>query len=216
MARKSKHAKRTPTKAVPPPTVTPKRATDEGDGSLSSPLARRWAESRSGAVAGRGYHYQDLVGAWVALHILTGDIEAGRVLAEGLDDLTCESSAPQQVQVKSRQERVGDFRTAEVARFVVQAWQRRLLRIAEDADESAVVVVERAVNGYAPHEWTRRLNDDDEWAGLVTVIRQHARRSGIAADAVDLLIAQTTLVVLPQQRIFSEAAERVRRTLGCR
>jgi hypothetical protein len=159
--------------------------------------------------AGGGNHYQDLVGAWVALHILTGDIEAGRVLAEGLDELTCESSAPQQVQVKSRQERVEDFRTAEVARFVVQAWQRRLLRIADDADESAVVVVERAVDGYAPYGWTRRLNDDDGWADLVTAIRQHARNSGIAADAVDLLITRTTVVVLPQQRIFSEAAERV-------
>ena len=50
-----------------------------------SPLARRWADSRSGAVAGRGYHYQDLVGAWVALHVLTGDIDAARsALAEGL------------------------------------------------------------------------------------------------------------------------------------
>jgi hypothetical protein len=210
MAGKSKHAKRAPAKAVPSAPVTLKRATDEGDGSLSSPLARQWAKSRSGAVAGRGYHYQDLVGAWVALHILTGDIEAGRVLAEGLDDLTCESSPPQQVQVKSRQERVGDFRTAEVAQFVVQAWQRRSLRIAaDDANESAVVVVERAVDGYAPREWTRRLNDDDGWAGLIAVIRHHARRSGIAADAVDLLLARTTVVVLPQQRIFSEAAERV-------
>jgi hypothetical protein len=176
---------------------------------LSSPLARRWADSRSGAVAGRGYHYQDLVGAWIALRVLTGDIEAGRILAEGLDDLTCESSAPQQVQVKSRQERVGDFRTAEVAGFVVQAWQRLLLRIPEDADESAVVVVERAVDGYAPLEWTRRLNADDGWGGLVPVIRQGALKSGITADAVDLLIARTTVVVLPQQRIFTEAAERV-------
>jgi hypothetical protein len=209
MARKTHHPRRTPNKAIPPSSAMPKRVTDEGDGSLSSPLARWWADSRSGAVAGRGYHFQDLVGAWVALHILSGDIDAGRVLAEGLDDLTCESRAPQQVQVKSRQERVGDFRTAEVARFVVQAWQRRLLRIAADADESAVVVVERAVDGYAPHEWTLRLNDDERWADLVTGIRQHAGKGGIAADAVDLLIARTTVIVLPQQRIFDEAAERV-------
>jgi hypothetical protein len=83
MAERSKRTKRTPTKGVPPATVTSKRAPDEGGESLASPLARRWADSRSGAVAGRGYHYQDLVGAWVVLQVLTGDIEAGRVLAEG-------------------------------------------------------------------------------------------------------------------------------------
>ena len=208
MSRRSKRTKR-PTSAVPPATVWQKRDTDEGGESLVSPLARRWADSRSGAVAGRGYHYQDLVGAWVALHVLTGDIDAARVLAEGLEDLTCESSAPQQVQVKSRQERVGDFRTAEVARFVVQAWKRLLLRIAADADESVVVVVERAVDGYAPHEWARRLTDDDGWANLVAATRQHAQNLGIAADAADLLIARTTVVVLPRQRIFDEAAQRV-------
>lgn len=207
MAKRSRRTKRTPTNAVPPATVTSKQSPDEGGEPLASPLARRWAASRSGAGAGRGYHYQDLVGAWVALQVLTGDIEAGRVLAEGFEDLTCESSAPQQVQVKSRQERVGGFRIGEVARFVVQAWRRRLLRISADAAEFAVVVVERAVDGYAPHDWTRRLTDDDGWADLVAAIRQHAQRLGIAADAVDLLVARTTVVVLPQQRIFREAAE---------
>jgi len=59
---------------------------------------------------------------WAALHILTGEVGAWRVLADGFDDLTCESSAPQQAQVRSRQERVGDLRTAQVAWFVVQGW----------------------------------------------------------------------------------------------
>lgn len=66
-----------------------------------------------------------------------GGIEAGRVLAEGFKDLTCESSSPLQVQVKSLQERGGDFRVAEVARFVVQAWQQRLLRVPAYTAESA-------------------------------------------------------------------------------
>jgi hypothetical protein len=157
-------------------------------------------------VSGRGYHYQDLVGAWVALQVLTGEIDAERVLAEGFDDLTCEGVASQQVQVKSRQERVGDFRIAEVARFVVQAWQRRLLRVPANASESTVVVVERAVDGYAPSDWVRPLRDDDGWADLVVWIARHAQRQDIAADAVDQLLARTTVVVLPQQRILCEAA----------
>ncbi len=214
MAKRSKRTKRTPTEATRSATVTAKRAKGGLGDSFASPLARLWAESRSGAVAGRGYHYQDLVGAWVALQVLTGGIDAGRVLAEGFDDLSCESSAPQQVQVKSRQERVGDFRTAEVARFVVQAWQRWLLRVPAHANESAVIVVERAVDGYAPPEWSRRLTDDPAWANLVIAVRHTAQQLGIAADAVDELIARTTVVVLPVQRLFDEAAERVAAQTG--
>lgn len=112
MAQKSNRRKRTPTAEVPAVSVRSKRAPDAGGEAMASPLCWRWAESRSGAVAGRGHHYQDLVGAWVALQVLTGDIDAGRVLPEGFEDLTCESGTPQQVQVKSRQERVGDFRAA--------------------------------------------------------------------------------------------------------
>ncbi|WIX92577.1 hypothetical protein [Amycolatopsis sp. DG1A-15b] len=155
-----------------------------------------------------------MVGAWVALQVLSGGIEPGRVVAEGFEDLTCESSAPQQVQVKSRQERVGDFRVAEVARFVVQAWLQRLLRVPADAAESAIVVVERAVEGYAPLDWERRLINDDGWSELVAAIRQRAQKAGIAADVVDLLVARTTVVVLPQQRILRDAAECVAARTG--
>lgn len=207
MTKRSNGTKRTPTRAVPPAAVAATRARDEGGEPLATPLTRQWADSRSGAVAGRGYHYQDLVGAWVALQVLTGSLKAVRVLAEGFEDLTCEGAVPQQVQVKSRQERVGDFRIAEVARFVVQAWQRRLLRVPADAAESAVVVVERAVDGYAPGDWTRRLCDEDGWADLVAPIARRAQQLGIAAVAVDQLLARTTVVVLPQQRILREAAE---------
>ncbi len=213
MAKKSRCRKRTRTAVVPAVPGTSTRAPDEGGEALASLLSRRWAESRSGAVAGRGYHYQDLVGAWLALHVLTGDLDAGRVLPEGFEDLTCEGRTPQQVQVKSRQERVGDFRTADVARFVVKAWHDRLLRVPADADETTVVVVERAVDGFAPHDWAQRLTDDG-WADLATVIRQRAQQVGIAADAVDLLIARTTVVVLPQQRILHEAAQRVNAHTG--
>ena len=116
--------------------------------------------------------------------------------------------------MKSRQERVGDFRAAEVARFVVQAWQRRLLRIPADAEESVVVVLERAVDGHAPLEWNRRLNADDGWVSLSVAVRRYALKSGIAADAVDLLTTRTSVVVLPQQHIFSEAAEQVAARTG--
>jgi len=193
-----------------PEVVVRKSTTAEGDeGSFARPLARRWAESRSGAIAGRGYHYQDLVGAWVAVQVLSGDIDATRVIAEGLDDLTCESSAPQQVQVKSRQERVGAFRTTEVARFVADAWQRHADRGAVGAEESIVVVVERPVDGYAPQEWARPVIDDPEWQGLIVATRQQAETLGLAADLVDWLLPRTSVVVLPQRHIFEDMAQRI-------
>jgi hypothetical protein len=210
MAKKSKTRKRTPSNVVPPAPVSPKAEPSKQDeGQLASPLARRWAESRSGAVAGRGYHYQDLVGAWVAVQIQTGDIDAVRVIAEGFDDLTCESNPPQQVQVKSRQERVGEFRTAEVARFVVQAWQRQISRDGTDAEESIVVVVERPVDGYAPRDWALRLTQDPGWQSVVAAARERAVELGLATDVIDSLVARSTVVVLPQNYIFEDMARRV-------
>ena len=205
---------------------------------LASPLERAWVESRSGAIAGRGYHYQDLVGAWVALRVLVGEIAPGRVLPEAFDDLTCESSPPQQVQVKSRQERVGEFRTAEVARFVVEAWQRALKgrpdggpedaseeyaagskvtgTAADDAAElaSIVVVLERAVDGHAPREWAQAISDDDKLDELAASSRARAATAGIDAQVVDVLVERTSIVVLPQQDLLSEAAQHLASRTG--
>ena len=58
-----------------------------------------------------------------------------------------------------------------------------MLRIAADADESAVVVVERTVDGYAVHDKARHLTTArgaQKWS-------RHAQQVRISPDVVDLL-----------------------------
>jgi hypothetical protein len=57
-----------------------------------------------------------------------------------------------------------------------------LLRIAADADEFAVVVVERAVDGYAPHDWARHLTTTRDAQHL----SRQAQQVRSSADVVDL------------------------------
>jgi hypothetical protein len=80
-----------------------------------------WAASRSGATAARGFHFQDVVGAWIALEIAHGAID-GVLVPEGLDDMQIEGADETAVQVKSRVLRRGPFRPAEAAVHIVDAW----------------------------------------------------------------------------------------------
>ena len=58
-----------------------------------------------------------------------------------------------------------------------------MLRIAADADESAVVVVERTVDGYAPHDWAA----PDQRQGVRRTYRGTRCKSESLRDVVDLL-----------------------------
>jgi hypothetical protein len=179
----------------------------DGDAlSLGISLADHWARSRSGANAGRGFRYQDLVGARIALSLLTGEFGAERLVAEGLEDLTCEGGVAQQIQVKSRQQRMGDFRPSEVAGFVVGVWKKRLERLAVDSPEVSVVVLERPVNGASPQDWATALGSDPELAELAAAVRRRAGRTGLEDDVVEALLSRTSLVIVSQQRAFAESA----------
>lgn len=168
-----------------------------------------WRALRAGAVAGRGFHYQDLVGAWIALRMLEGTISVERLVAEGLDDLSCEAPRPcpdAQVQVKSRQGRVGGFSAAEAAGHVVAAWIRRSRRISAAADEQVVMVFERPVDGHSACEWGLPIRDDVDWSGVVAAIRTKAVATGVTLTDIELLLSRTVIMVLPQQRLLAESA----------
>jgi hypothetical protein len=198
------NGKRRPKKVRPTPrgsTEDPQtQLSNSGDVDEHSPMAAAletyWITSRSGANSGRGYHYQDMVGAWVCLRMLSGAMGAERLLAEGLDDLTCEGSPALQIQVKSRQERVGHFTVGEVARFVLEGWKRRSGRVSSTDAEAFVLVLEQPIVAKSPSNWTHRLADDEEWE-LVAEIRELASSSGLNASDVQALLSKTTVVVVP-------------------
>ncbi len=105
-----------------------------------------WADSRAGARAGRGFHFQDAVGAWLASRLASGDLAIDSLTPEGFDDLQLDTADPVYVQVKSRQGRLGSFRAGEAARHIVDAWARHSQRFG--ASGRIVVVLEHGIAGW--------------------------------------------------------------------
>jgi len=76
-------------------------------------LEKGWKQSRRGAWAGRGFHYQHLVVVTLLLHQWAGKSKCGLVVPEGLEDCVVEYPEKEVwIQVKSRKE--GEFRVNEI------------------------------------------------------------------------------------------------------
>lgn len=89
-----------------------------------------WTSSRSGAWAGRGFHYQHLIIAYLVIRQWCGDDPAGTITPEGLED--CVIELPDReiwVQIKSRHD--GEFADREF-----EAIYSKLQSKSDDLDES--------------------------------------------------------------------------------
>ena len=73
-----------------------------------------WSEKRAGARASRGFHFQDVVGAWLASRLASGELAIDRLIPEGFDDLQLDAPEPVQIEVKSRQDILASFRSGEL------------------------------------------------------------------------------------------------------
>lgn len=117
-----------------------------------------WAASRSGARAGRGFRYQDLVAALAVLTLWCEGEVTAEVVPEGYDDISVRCAGRSlSIQVKSRRESAGNFSAADLRknlRSVAQAWAKR-----RDAGLSAAttLLIERPVTGIPVAEWEGEL-----------------------------------------------------------
>ena len=105
-----------------------------------------WQGSRAGSRASRGFHFQDVVGAWFASRLASGELAVNCIVPEGLDDLQLDADGPVQVEVKSRQGRLGPFPVAVAAKHIVDAWLRHVDRFG--TDRRLMVVLERGLEGW--------------------------------------------------------------------
>lgn len=133
----------------PASTSNVKAPSTETSESLTPPdagerLVDHWLGSRSGARAGRGFHFQDAVGAWLAALVACGELDADSVTPEGLEDVVLEGATSWQIQVKSRVEHLGDFSPSLASHHVLDAWARHKKR---DDGSRLIVVLEHGVSG---------------------------------------------------------------------
>ena len=105
-----------------------------------------WSGTRNGARASRGFHFQDVVGAWLASRLASGELAIDRLIPEGFDDLQLEAPKPVQIEVKSRQRHLGKFPVGRAATHIVKSWLRHAERFS--TDRRLVVVFEQGIAGW--------------------------------------------------------------------
>ncbi|GBE20915.1 hypothetical protein BMS3Bbin01_00256 [bacterium BMS3Bbin01] len=112
-------------------------------------LRHQWTASRSGARSGRGYHFQDAVGA---LDACLAWIERAPLVItpEGWEDYSVESPVRPAVhrQVKSRQRHLGSFSLGKVAGFINKGWAAHAMRLSSQPGAEFELVLESGVSGF--------------------------------------------------------------------
>ncbi|WP_165191651.1 hypothetical protein [Caulobacter soli] len=167
--------------------------------------ANLWAATRSGARAGRGFHYQDAVAAWLAVEAWRGAEAWRAVVPEGVDDITLHGQGCEiRAQLKSRHDPQACFTLGEIAAHIAKTasalgddWRAKAgLRVA--------LVLERPVKGLAATGWRRTLADSDQpLEPLARVLAASLPAWGPAE--IEVLLQRTHLVVEPEP--MNRAAE---------
>ena len=209
-----------PVKRQPPAKIAHGEASSRKGGGTPAPLATEptsdarsagpspedaWKKSRHGAIAGRGFHYQDAVGVWVAVGMLTRTIDIDRLVPEGHDDLTGEGPEPIEIQVKSRQMRVGDFAVSTVAKHVLESGAKRAAR--GDATSVGVIVLERNVLHCDLPFGTTRVGDLPAEHPLRLAIDEVAKQTDATSKAVEFAHEQTNVVLLAGHQARAESVD---------
>lgn len=166
--------------------------------------------SRSGAIAGRGFHYQDAVGAWLSGRLLAGELDAQRIVPEGFEDLHIDGPELTFVQVKSRQEKRGAFSVGETLGFLEEMWAKHLAREAEGiASGRLMLIQERSVSGEVFDEHAAVLADLPRTHPLVEGVTER-----LGLDHARTLLQLTTLITLDWQDAQSAAVDAITAASG--
>ena len=104
-----------------------------------------WRDSRSGARASRGFHYQHLVSALILVRQWAGLAPAGHLVPEGIEDCVVEShDHVTWIQAKSRSSRT--FGEAEIRR-ILDAVDAKAAQFPDASDIQTAAVLEKPATG---------------------------------------------------------------------
>lgn len=143
--------------------------------------------------------------------MLAGQLAVDRIVPEEFEDLSCEGTAKWQIQVKSRQERVGDFTVGNVVTFLLhmfEAHKKRKGSLTPD-EQHLVLVLERPVAGHLPAEWGRTIDKLPE----TDLLRQSllAEMRGREIDEADIrsVCSLVSVYVLPWRQAADELSRAI-------
>lgn len=153
-------------------------------------LHDQWQMSRSGARSGRGYRYQDAVGA-LDVCLAWIDRTPVTITPEGWEDYTVEPEfgPPVHRQVKSRQYHLGPFTPGEVAKFINAGWARHAQRLLSQPEARFELILERNVRGF-PNSPVDPLAETDLGEALLPLL-------GVAEVGAERMLALTSVRIEP-------------------
>lgn len=155
-----------------------------------------WASTRAGARAGRGFRYQDVATALLAVQSWSG-AEWTSVVPEGLDDATLHGPAREfRVQAKSRHDPRGLFSAVEVAAHIAKSAADVRAQDLVSGRVRLVLLLERPVDGIDASGLNATLGDDPgAAAALSEPLTEVANALAISASDI---AAATHLLVVPE------------------
>ena len=196
-------------KGSPPrdPSGVPGNGSDDSRGSEA--LFDHWRATRHGARARRGFHFQDMVGAWLAARVATGDVNADVLVPEGFEDMSTEGHYSLHYQIKSRVRHLDRFPVGEASQHVLDAWENHLSR--PDDGGVLVVVLERGIRGEETlNDFDRPL---DEALAQDSAFRDklclRGQERGLDLAAIDDLLSSTIVVGVSWEEVTSATAAQI-------
>ena len=157
---------------------------------------RLWEASRAGARSGRGFRFQDAVGAWLGLQIWAGKLDADTLVPEGLDDITLHKGEEEfRVQVKARHDPRGTFSSTEIVQHLVKAVGTVDENALKNGRCRLVLVLERQPAEIEPTGLEHFLAEDGHGAQLLMPTLS-AALDGDRALA-ELILTRASVVTIP-------------------
>ena len=122
------------------------------------PEVDMWRESRSGAWAGRGFHYQHMVSAFILVRQWAGLAPPGYLVPEGFEDCVVETSDRRiWIQIKSCND--ATFRDAEVCKILATV-DGKVAKFRNGTDIRAAVILEKPRTTRVETDISRLFDDE--------------------------------------------------------
>jgi len=151
---------------------------------------------------------------WLCSKLLAAEIDADVLVPEGFEDASCEGSSPWQVQVKSRQHRRGDFSAAEAAQHVLALAVSAQGRQLRGLPGAPVLVLERAVDGYAPARWGEVIADLPADNPLLPALERLGAARGLSPAEIRPIAETVSVYVLPWHEARNHVTSMMARRYG--
>ena len=169
-----------------------------------------WKDSRQGAWSGRGFHFQEIVGAWLAAMVAAASAQVWGtegVVPEGFEDVSLEGTEPRHVQIKSRAPHLGPFEASDAAGHILDSWAKHVVR--NDAAATLLMVFERGISGVQVScNFDRTLAESlPEDSSLAHHLKKKGSSQGMGASELDRMLSTTVVVGLSWEEADAQTIE---------